>query len=94
MEQHEKAYGRQEVVNYPAVLDTANWTDDYSEVVAMCSADEFLAEYAPLAQGMTITVEDIMLDIDDIELSTKIVALPFDMPWANDAPAVPLCINR
>ena len=94
VEQHEKAYGRQEVVNYPAVLDTANWSDDYSETVAMCSAEEFLAEYAPNAQGMTITVEDLLLDIDDIELSTKIVALPFEMPWAADAPAVPLSINR
>ena len=94
MEQHEKAYGRQEIVNYPAVLDTANWSDDYSEVVAMCTSDEFLAEYAPNAQGMTITVEDILLDIDDIELSTKIVALPFEMPWDMTAPVVPLNIAR
>ena len=94
MEQHEKAYGRQEIVNYPAVLDTANWTDDYSEVVAMCTADEFLAEYAPNAQGMTITVEDILLDIDDIELSTKIVALPFEMPWSAEDAGVPLAIAR
>ena len=94
MEQHGKSFGRLEIVNYDAVLDTANWSDDYSEVVAMCSADEFLAEYAPNAQGMTITVEDLLLDIDDIELGTKIVALPFDMPWANTDAGVPLCINR
>ena len=94
MEQHEKAYGRQEVVNYPAVLDTANWSEDYSEVVAMCTAEEFLAEYAPNAEGLTITVEDILLDIDDIELSTKIVALPFEMPWSAEDAGVPLAIAR
>ena len=94
VEQHEKAFGRQEIVNYPAVLDTANWTEDYSDVVAMCTADEFLAEYAPNAEGLVITIEDVMFDIDNVELSTKIVALPFDMPWDAEAPAVPLDIAR
>ena len=73
LEQHEKAFGRQEIVNYPAVLDTANWTEDYSEVVAMCTADEFLAEYSADVVGGVITVEDVLLDIDNVELSTKIV---------------------
>ena len=94
VEQHEKAFGRQEIVNYPAVLDTANWSEDYSDVVAMCTADEFLAEYAGNAQGLVITIEDVMFDIDNVELSTKIVALPFDMPWDAEAPAVPLDIAR
>ena len=73
LEQHEKAFGRQEIVNYPAVLDTANWTAEYSEVVAMCTAEEFLAEYSADVVGGVITVEDVLLDIDNVELSTKIV---------------------
>lgn len=88
LEQHGKGFGRQEIVNYPAVLDTANWTADYSETVAMCTAEEFLAEYAPNAQGLTFTVEDIMLDISNIELSNRFVTMPFEMPWSEpgDAP--------
>lgn len=94
LEQHGKGFGRQEIVNYPAVLDTANWTEDYSEVVAMCTVDEFLEQYAPNAQGLVFTVEDLMLDIENVELVNRFVTMPFEMPWAEDASGVPLDIAR
>lgn len=70
-EQHEKAFGRQ-VLNYSMVLDTENW-DDIMEEMYGDSCEAFLANHqAPV--GLTITVEDLSLDYDDVTLVNRIVS--------------------
>lgn len=71
-EQHEKAFGRQENINFACVLDTANW-DDVMEDIYGDSAEAFLEAYSAFV-GTTITVEDVALDYDDVTLVNKIVA--------------------
>lgn len=70
-EQHEKAFGRQ-VLNYSMVLDTENW-DDIMEEMYGDSCEAFLENHqAPV--GLTITVEDLSLDYDDVTLVNRIVS--------------------
>lgn len=69
-EQHEKAFGRQ-VLNFAMVLDTANW-DDMMEEIYGDTCEAFLENHqAPV--GLTITVEDLALDYDDVTLVNKIL---------------------
>ena len=71
-EQHEKAFGRQENINYSCMLDTQNW-DDVMEEIYADGCEAFLANYSAFV-GTTITVEDVALDYDDVTLVNKIVA--------------------
>ena len=71
-EQHEKAFGRQENINYSCMLDTQNWDEVMDEIYAD-GCEAFLENYSAFV-GTTVTVEDVALDYDDVTLVNKIVA--------------------
>ena len=76
-EQHGKGYGRNPL-GYAMVLDTYNWTDEMTEIAYPDGSDDgaadFLANHS--LAGVTITVEDLREDLDDVTLENRIVALP------------------
>ena len=76
-EQHGKGFGRNPL-GYAMVLDTANWDDVMSEIAYPDGTDDgaaqFLANHS--VAGLTFTVEDLRLDIDDVTLENKIVTMP------------------
>ena len=76
LEQHDKGWGR-DALAYAMMLNTAAWTEDMDEM-AMMSRDEFLANHS--VAGLVITVEDLYLDLDDVTLANKIVAIDGDTP--------------
>lgn len=77
MEQHGKAFGRQ-VINYTTVLDSANWTDAMTDAAFPAGtadpAADFVANHS--IAGMTMTVEDLQIDIDDVTLASYIIEMP------------------
>lgn len=77
MEQHGKAFGRQ-VINYTTVLDSANWTDAMTDAAFPAGTADPAADFvaAHSIAGMTLTVEDLQLDIDDVTLASYIVEMP------------------
>ena len=76
-EQHGKGYGRN-VLAYAMVLDTYNWDEVMDDIAFPDGTDdgaaEFLANHS--LEGITITVEDLRADIDDVTLQNMIVSLP------------------
>lgn len=79
LEQHGKAFGRQELINFDMVVDTANWNDEYMTPVCFPAgssdpAAEFLAAHD--ISGLTLTIEDTQLDISDVTLGNKILEMP------------------
>lgn len=82
-EQHGKGYGRT-TLNYPMVLDTANWEDYMTDIAfpygSDTPAESFLEHYSIV--GATFTVEDLRLDIDDVTLSNQILVMPEGVNFA------------
>ena len=82
-EQHGKGYGRNPL-GYAMVLDTYNWTDDMTDIAYPDGSDDgaadFLANHS--LAGVTITVEDLREDLDDVTLENRIVALPEGIVFA------------
>ena len=76
-EQHGKGFGRNPI-GFATVLDTANWTDDMTDIAFPYGTDDGAADFIANhdVTGMTFTVEDLRLDIDDVTLENRIVALP------------------
>jgi len=76
-EQHGKGYGRTPLA-YAMVLDTDNWTDEMTDIAYPDGSDDgaadFLANHS--LAGVTLTVEDLREDLDDVTLENRIVALP------------------
>ena len=76
-EQHGKGYGRN-VLAYAMVLDTANWTDDMTDIAFPDGSDDgaadCLANHA--IEGAMFTVEDLRADLDDVTLENRIVTMP------------------
>ena len=76
-EQHGKGYGRN-VLAYAMVLDTANWTDDMTDIAFPDGSDDgaadFLANHS--IEGAMFTVEDLRADLDDVTLENRIVTMP------------------
>ena len=76
-EQHGKGYGRTPLP-YAMVLDTDNWTDEMTDIAFPDGSDDgaadFLAHHS--LAGVTLTVEDLREDLDDVTLQNMIVALP------------------
>ncbi len=70
-EQHDKAWGRNEL-NFQMMLNTAAWTDDMEDFCGM-AADEFLEAHS--VAGKVITVEDLFLDLDNQTLMNRVVAI-------------------
>lgn len=82
-EQHGKGYGRNPL-GYAMVLDTYNWNDDMTDIAFPDGSDDgaadFLANHS--IEGITITVEDLREDLDDVTLENRIVALPEGVVFA------------
>ena len=76
-EQHGKGYGYGEL-GYAMVLDTDNWTEIMDEIVYPDGTDDGAAQFLSNHNiaGITITVEDLREDLDDVTLENKIVTLP------------------
>ena len=76
-EQHGKGFGRNPLA-YAMVLDTDNWTDEMTDIAYPDGSDDGAADFLAnhTIEGITITVEDLREDLDDVTLENKIVALP------------------
>ena len=76
-EQHGKGYGRT-ALGYAMVLDTDHWTDEMTEIAFPDGADDGAADFLAhhTLAGVTLTVEDLREDLDDVTLENRIVALP------------------
>ena len=76
-EQHGKGYGRN-VLAFAMVLDTYNWDEVMDEIAFPDGTDDgaadFLANHS--IAGVTLTVEDLRADIDDVTLQNMIVTIP------------------
>ena len=76
-EQHGKGYGRTGL-GYAMVLDTDNWTDEMTDIAFPDGSDDGAADFLAhhTLEGVTITVEDLREDLDDVTLMNRIVELP------------------
>ena len=76
-EQHGKGFGRNPL-SYAMVLDTDNWTDEMTDIAYPDGSDDGAADFLGNHNiaGITITVEDLREDLDDVTLQNRIVALP------------------
>ncbi len=82
-EQHGKGYGRNPL-GYAMVLDTYNWTDEMTDIAYPDGSDDGAADFLANhdVSGITITVEDLREDLDDVTLENRIVALPEGVVFA------------
>ena len=76
-EQHGKGFGRNPL-GYAMVLDTDHWNDDMTDIAYPDGSDDGAADFLNNHNiaGITITVEDLREDLDDVTLQNMIVSLP------------------
>jgi len=73
LEQHGKAFGRQ-VLNFDMVLDSENWAEEMEDIYGD-TVEAFVSNHSGIV-GMTLTVQDLTLDYDDVTLNNRIMEMP------------------